>query len=457
MKKYIIYIGILALGLLLGWFFFGNEPAIDNHKHDEQTVSEHWTCSMHPQIDLPEFGSCPICGMDLIQRTETGEGLSSDQFKMSKNAMALANIETIVVGNSLGTEKLITLSGKISENDKATAMQTAHFGGRIENLYFKTKGEFVTEGALVASIYSPELVTAQNELIEAIELKESQPELYKAVRNKLKYWKVSEEQIKSIEYNKKVLTNFNMYANVSGFITEIYIEEGNHVKEGTPLFNIANLASVWADFDVYETDIKNLKLGQAITISLNAYPNKLIKTEIDYIDPVLNSKTRTVSVRASLQNKDNALKPGMLITSKVKIDSNETKSTVITVSKTAVLWTGKRSVVYVKTNMNEPIFEMREVVLGSELGANYEILSGLEGGEHVVVNGAFTVDATAQLQGKKSMMNRSEENSESHENHNNEGVEGYQCPMDCEHGKIYEEQGTCPVCKMDLKFIAAEY
>jgi len=406
MKKYGIYLGTLAIGLLMGWIFFGNESAIEQHKHDEQKLSEHWTCSMHPQIDLPEFGTCPICGMDLIQRTESEEGLSLNQFKMSKNAMALANIETIVVGNTLGIEKLITLSGKISENNKASAIQTAHFGGRIEKLYFKTSGEFVTEGSLIASIYSPELVTAQNELIEAIELKESQPELYKAVRNKLKYWKISDEQIKSIEYNKKVQTNFNMYANVSGFITEFYIEEGNHVKEGTPLFNIADLSSVWANFDVYETDIKRIKLGQAITIGLNAYPNKLIKTIIDYIDPVINSKTRTVSVRATLQNKDNALKPGMLITSSVAIDSKKEKNTVITIPKTALLWTGKRSVVYVQTAMNEPIFEMREVLLGNEMDDAYEILSGLEKGDVVVVNGAFTVDASAQLQGKKSMMNQ---------------------------------------------------
>ena len=450
MKKYIIYLGILALGLMMGWLFFGNEPTLDQHNHVKQTVSEHWTCSMHPQIDLPEFGSCPICGMDLIQRTETEGGLSINEFKMSENAMALANIETIVVGISLGAEKIVTLSGKISENDKARAMQTAHFGGRIEKLYFKSKGEFVKEGSLIATIYSPELVTAQNELIEAIEVRESQPELYTAVRNKLKYWKVSEEQIKSIEDSKKVLTNFNMYANVSGFITKIFIEEGNHVKEGAPLFNITDLGSVWADFDVYEKDIKILKLGQSISISPHAYPNKLINTKIDYIDPVLNAKTRTVSVRATIPNKDNILKPGMLITTKVTIDSIKVKNTLITVPKTAVLWTGKRSVVYIKTSLNEPIFEMKEVQLGSELVDAYEIVSGLEKGEVVVVNGTFTVDASAQLQGKKSMMNQSNTKSETNENHSNEGIEGYLCPMDCEQGKAYEKPGSCPICKMDL-------
>jgi Cu(I)/Ag(I) efflux system membrane fusion protein len=160
---------------------------------------------------------------------------------MSKNAMALANIETIIVGNASGISKTLKLSGKISTNDKTGAVQTAHFGGRIEKLNFKTVGEYVSKGALIASIYSPELVTAQNELIEAISIKESQPELYKAVRNKLKYWKISEKQIQDIEYNKTVQSNFNMFANVSGHISEIFIEEGNHVNEGAPLFNVSNL------------------------------------------------------------------------------------------------------------------------------------------------------------------------------------------------------------------------
>ncbi len=471
MKKYITYIGFLAIGLLIGWFVFGNNSQKEPHDHSTETIEEHWTCSMHPQIDLPEFGACPICGMDLILRTETEEGLSKNQFKMSKNAMALANIETIVVDSTSETSKTITLSGKISTNDKASAIQTAHFGGRIEKLNFKTVGEFVSKGALIASIYSPELVTAQNELIEAISIKESQPELYNAVRNKLKYWKISEKQIQDIEYNKKVHSNFNMYANVSGYISEIFVEEGNHVKEGAPLFNVANLGSVWAEFDVYEKDIKSLKVNQAIVIRINAYPDKKINATIDFINPVLNNTTRTVTVRATLSNNDNLLKPGMLITSNLEIDFKNNTSKILLIPKSAVLWTGKRSVVYVKVSSIEPLFEMREVSLGSDIGDNYEILQGLTKGEEVVFNGTFTVDAAAQLQGKTSMMNRKggkistgghtdmdmggsyEKRGDEQGADSGEVMEGYQCPMDCEHGKLYDEPGSCPVCKMDLKKI----
>jgi len=449
MKKYITYIGILALGLLLGWFLFGNNSQKEAHSNLNETIEKHWTCSMHPKIDLPEFGSCPICGMDLIPKSDSGDGLALDQFKMSKNAMALANIETIVVGRISKSSNTLKLSGKISTNDKASSIQTAHFGGRIEKLFFKSVGEFVSKGALIASIYSPELVTAQNELIEAILIKDSQPELYKAVRNKLKYWKISEKQIQIIEQSKKVQTNFNMYANVSGYISELFIEEGNHVKEGAPLFNVVNLGSVWAEFDVYEKDISKLKKGQNIKISLNAYPNKTIISKIDYIDPILNSITRTVPVRATLKNIGNLLKPGMLITSELEIDLNDDMPSSISVPKSAIMWTGKRSVVYIKVSPLEPIFEMREVKLGNDIGDNYEVLNGLENGDEIVFNGTFTVDAAAQLQGKASMMNRRFK--EEHKNHNdNENIKGYICPMDCEHGKTYEEPGICPVCKMDL-------
>ncbi len=422
MKKYSIYIVTLIVGLLLGWVIFGGSSTTDeNHEHElTETDNGMWTCSMHPQIMQPEAGDCPICGMDLIPAETTADGLATDQFKMTENAMALANIETSVIslsGEDSESNSLM-LSGKIATNDKASATQTAHFGGRIEKLYYKSDGEFINNGALIASIYSPDLVTAQNELIEALNIKEAQPELYKAVRNKLKFWKVSEKQIQNIEQTKKVITNFNMYANTSGYIQKVLVEEGNHVKEGSPLFKVANLGSVWATFDVYEQNIKNFKVGQSIGITLNAYPNKTINAKLDYIDPILNAKTRTVSARATLVNTNNLLKPGMLVSGKVQLAADMANATTLSVPKTAVLWTGKRSVVYVKTSKSEPIFQLREVNLGNVSGENYTILTGLEEGEEIVTNGTFTIDAAAQLKGKKSMMNKKgEKTTTGHEGH----------------------------------------
>jgi len=421
-KNIIVALSILILGILIGKFAFSNTTATDSTQHYTETAEEHWTCSMHPEIDLLEFGACPKCGMDLIPKTSNDAGLDANAFKMSKNAMALANIETQIVGKNTADDSNtngLKLSGKISANDKESAIQTAHFGGRIEHLYVKSIGEKVSRGALVGKFYSPELVTAQNELIEAIDIKDAQPELYKAVRNKLKYWKVSEKQIQQIERDKKVIQNFNMYADVSGFVSEIIAQEGNHVKEGAPLFKVSNLSSVWANFDVYEQDINQIKKGQAVTIKLHAYPNELIHSKIDYVDPVLNSKTRTITARVTLKNKNNKYKPGMLINATVQQTSKKGSAKSINIPKTAVLWTGKRALVYVKTSKDEPIFEMREVQLGKDSGATYKILEGLKEGDEVVVNGTFTVDATAQLKGKKSMMNSADTSASNQKHLNN--------------------------------------
>ena len=407
MKKILIYVVILAIGLLLGWFLFGGSSNNEtNPNHDTiQETNKMWTCSMHPQIMQQEAGNCPICGMDLIPATSTSEGLRVDQFKLTENAMALANIQTSVVGNGKIEDNTIKLSGKIAENEEANAVQVSYFSGRLEQLNVSFTGEEVQKGQLLATIYSPELYAAQQELIIAASLKESQPELYNAVRNKLKLWKLSESQINKIEETGKVKENFPVYANVSGTVSEKLVAQGDYIKQGQPLLKIANLNTVWANFDVYENQINLFKKGQDITITTNTSANKEFKGNVDFIDPVLDTRTRTIKLRVVLNNKSDVFKPGQFVEGKIKgITSN--KGQVLAIPSTAVLWTGERSVVYVKPNPDQPVFEMREITLGNQIGDNYEVLEGLNNGDEIVTNGAFTVDAAAQLQGKKSMMNK---------------------------------------------------
>lgn len=405
MKKYIIYIGILALGLLLGWFIFSNSSnKHTDHNHNEAIeTNQKWTCSMHPQIMQPEPGDCPICGMDLIPAEVGAKGLAPHQFKLTKNAIALANIQTTIVGSNNSVDNSINLTGKIVANEEANSVQVSYFSGRIEQLKINYTGEKVRKGQLLATIYSPELYAAQQELITASGLKESQPALYKAVRNKLKLWKLSESQIRKIETSGKVRENFPVYATVSGTVSEKLVNQGESIKQGQPLFKITNLNTVWANFDVYENQIESFEEGQKISISTNAYPNKMFTTKVDFIDPILNTRTRTVALRAVLYNNKNEFKPGMFIEGKIEGVFNS--SEVLTIPTSAVLWTGKRSVVYLKTKSNEPIFEMKEVILGKQIGESYQILKGLKNDDAVVTNGTFTIDAAAQLQGKKSMMN----------------------------------------------------
>ncbi len=418
MNKNILYISIaVVVGLLAGYLIFGgstndsmanedNKNISDSHDHSEETAEQMWTCSMHPQIMQPEPGDCPICGMDLIPAESSAEGLAMNEIKMTKNAMALANVRTTIVGNqSADSDNTITLSGKIKMNEEANAIQASYFDGRIERLNVNYPGQEVRKGQLLATIYAPKLIAAQQELITAASLKESQPSLYTAVRNKLKLWKLSENQINDIEESGKVRENFPIYATVSGTVSEKMASEGDYVKQGQPIVKVSNLNSVWAEFDAYENQISEFKKGQKIEVITNAYPNKQFDATISFIDPVLNTQTRTVTVRATLKNNEGTFKPGMFVTGKIE-SKTEGSSELLSIPASAVLWTGERSLVYLKTNPNEPVFEMREITLGTRNGDTFAVASGLQDGDEIVTNGTFTVDAAAQLQGKKSMMNQ---------------------------------------------------
>jgi Cu(I)/Ag(I) efflux system membrane fusion protein len=407
MRKYRFYLGTLLVGLFLGWFLLGNLSNTNEvHEHIEiADRNERWTCSMHPQILREATGDCPICGMDLIPAETRADGLLADQFKLTANAMALANIQTSIVGSGKAKDNAIQLSGKIVENETMNVVQVSYFSGRIETLAIGFIGEEVFKGQLLATIYSPELYAAQQELITAVSLKDTQPVLYKAVRTKLKLWKLSEDQINKIEMSGKIQENFPIYATVSGTVSEKLVAEGAAIQKGQPLFKIANLETVWASFDVYENQINRFQKGQEITITTNAAPNNFYKSKVAFIDPILNTSTRTLTLRAVLPNKGGMFKPGMFVEGQVKAKNSDT-SEVITIPSSAILWTGKRSIVYLKPTTNVPVFEMLEITLGTKNGATYEVLSGLKNGDEIVTNGTFTVDAAAQLQGKKSMMNK---------------------------------------------------
>tara|TARA_R110002049_G_scaffold25956_3_gene90688 strand:+ start:3861 stop:5591 length:1731 start_codon:yes stop_codon:yes gene_type:complete len=422
MNKNVLYIGIaLIVGLLAGYLIFGgstektsteNSIISNDHDHTRESLAQMWTCAMHPQIMLPEPGDCPICGMELIPSETGADGLAMNQIKMTKNALALANIQTVKVGNTnTDTKNVISLSGKIKINEEATSIQASYFDGRIERLNIDFVGQEVKKGQLLATIYAPNLVAAQQELITAASLKASQPQLYKAVRNKMQLWKLTESQINGIENSGKVLENFPIYTTVSGTVSEKLSSEGDYVKQGQPILKVSNLNSVWAEFDVYENQIGQFRIGQNIEIISTAYPNNAFNAIISFIDPVLNTRTRTVAIRAVLKNNEGLFKPGMFISGKIE-GSERSSSGQLTIPATAVMWTGERSLVYIKTNPNEPVFEMREITLGKRNGDTFTVVAGLENGDEIVTNGTFTVDAAAQLQGKKSMMNKDKRTTE---------------------------------------------
>lgn len=397
----------MAIGLLLGWIIFGrsNENQTDEHNHTAMADSETiWTCSMHPQIRKSESGDCPICGMDLIPLESTDGELDPMAVSMSPTAMQLAQIQTMVV-NKGKADKSIRLNGKVQADERLLSTQSSHIPGRIEKLSVNFTGEFVSAGQVLANVYSPELVTAQEELFEAKKIKETQPALFNAAKEKLKNWKLSDKQIDQIVKSNKTIEQFPILANVSGYVTKKMVNLGDYIKQGEALYEIADLSKVWVLFDVYETDMTWINKGDAVIYTVQSIPGKTFKGKISYIDPVIDPKTRVAKARLEATNKGLMLKPEMFTTGTIEAKTN-TNYTSLTVPKTAVMWTGKRSVVYVMQMSAQGVsFIMREVTLGPELGESYVIEDGLQPGEEIAINGTFSIDAAAQLAGKPSMMN----------------------------------------------------
>jgi Cu(I)/Ag(I) efflux system membrane fusion protein len=410
-NKYALGLLILIIGISIGWIISPKSSESGDHsQHLHETLSgapQIWTCSMHPQVQLTEPGDCPLCGMDLIPATfQENENDDSPLLKMTESSMALAQIQTIQVGSTEGESKL-ELTGKIQADERESASITAKFPGRIEKLYVSFTGEKVVKGQKLASIYSPELLSAQQELLEASKIKSDFPEIYQAAKQKLQLWKLSEDQIASIESAGKVREQFDVFAEHGGIVMGRNVAVGDYVTTGQALFQIVNLDKVWVILDAYESDLDQIQVGTPIQFTVAGIPNTEFISKVSFVDPVINPETRVAAIRAELPNGQGKLLPEMFV--KAEISRNNITKESILVPRTAILWSGKRSIVYVKeSNQNPASFEMREVEIGALQGDNYTVLSGLENGEEIVVNGAFTIDAASQLAGKPSLMNRTE-------------------------------------------------
>lgn len=400
--KYGIYLAILFLGMFLGYMIFGKTNSkIDSTVRPQHTQGFSYTCSMHPSVVQDKKGTCPICGMDLVKVSSTHGEDFENQFEMSERALALANVQTTIIGfNTQGNQ--LTLSGEITSNYKTNATQTTLFDGRLDKLEVNYVGEYVKKGQRIGTMYSPELYLAQDKLLTSASYKDTHEKLYAAARNTLGLWKLTDKQIGDLLKSGKPIVNFPIVADVSGTVVEILASEGGYFKQGDPLFKVSKLYSVWAVFQAYENQLPFLKSGQEMVISSEAYKGNPITAKISFIEPILDRDKRVVSVRADIENNNGRWKPGMFVNGVVNIENKEEELVII--PKSAVLWTGERSVVYKRPNASRPIFEMLQVQLGGSVGENYIVLDGLQLGDEVVTNGAFTIDAAAQLNGKKSMM-----------------------------------------------------
>lgn len=396
---------MLALGLLIGWLIkpsHGHEAS--NNSTIQQSNNQIWTCSMDPQVRQSEPGKCPICGMDLIPLEEGAADGDPLEVKMSPNAMALANIQTAVVGYGSPVRE-VRMNGKVQPDERLKFSQVTHLDGRVEQLAVNFTGEPVRKGQRIASVYSPELVTAQQELFSALKIKDMQPGLFTAAKQKLKNWKLSDQQIEQIIAAGTPQERFPIHADVSGIVLEKMVNLGDYVMRGMPLYQVVDLSRVWVLFDVYESDMAWAKVGSMVEFTVQSLPGENFKGKITFIDPVIDPMTRVAKARVEIANPGGKLKPEMFATGVIQSQLAVKKDKLI-VPKSAVLWTGERSVVYEKRTTDAGVtFVMREIKLGPLTGDGYVVTEGLEPGTEIAVSGTFSIDAAAQLAGKPSMMN----------------------------------------------------
>lgn len=411
MKKYLsnpwFY---LVLALLLGWFIgrqWQDEAPVP--EREKETAAETtYTCSMHPQIRQDEPGDCPICGMELITVENKTSGADPSAIHLSETAKALANIQTMVVQKGRA-QKTIPLTGQIKAAADAIHAQVTHIPGRLEALYVEYPGQQVRQGTIIARLYSPALIQAQTELQEAYSLRDAQPGLYAAAKNKLSNWTLSENDIAALLAAQTPMKNFPIRASASGVVRTLDVQEGDYLRAEQRLFSLIELEEVWAELNLHEQDLPWIDEGDSVQIKLRSYPAEVFTGQISYIDPVIDPITQVATARVVLPNQTGLLKPEMTIQAQVSAKL-KAASHQIAVPKSAVLWTGSRSVIYL---MNaDGTYRLREVTLAGDLGHSYLIASGLEEGARIVVNGVFTVDAAAQLAGKPSMMSPQTESGE---------------------------------------------
>ncbi|MFC1452559.1 efflux RND transporter periplasmic adaptor subunit [Verrucomicrobiota bacterium] len=426
-----------------------------------------WTCSMHPQIKLPKPGKCPICFMDLIPQESGGEDETGlRELSVSENAAKLMEIETVPVERRFVTAA-VRMVGKVDYDETRVSSITAWVPGRLDRLFVDYTGVSVKKGDHMVQLYSPELLSAQEELLQAINAarssvpsdagiaRETTTATVEAAREKLRLWGLTPDQIAGIETRGKPDEQVTIYAPAGGIVVEKKAQEGMYVDTGTRIYTIADLARVWVNLDAYESDLAWLRYGQQVQFTTESHPGEAFTGSISFIHPVLDERTRTVKVRVNVPNEDGRLKPGMFVRAVAQaqiatggrvmdaalagkwispmhpeivkdgpgncdvcgmplvraeslgyVGGEPTAEDMpLAIPDSAPLLTGKRAIVYVEVQgKDRPTFEGREIVLGPR-GSNYYVVrEGLKEGDRVVTKGAFKIDAELQIRAKPSMM-----------------------------------------------------
>lgn len=373
---------------------------------------------MHPQIRQSEPGQCPICGMDLVPVRSAGDGGAYDGpgVVLSKRARTLARLTTTAVRRQSDAAADIRLLGRVEPDETRLKNVTAWTGGRIDKLRVASTGERLRAGQVIASLYSPEVFAAHQDLLVAkqqVTRLAASPEssrnaaraALEAARERLRLLGVPDRQLSQMEGASEPTRSVDIRTPFAGTVIERLATEGAYVATGAPLYRIADLRHLWLQLDAYESDLPRLSTGQTVTVQVEALPGESFEGKVTFIDPTLDATRRTARVRVALDNRDGRLRPGMFAEARVSADVEAGERGPLVVPSSAPLFTGRRAIVYVEKDTAERVaYEPRTVRLGPRLGNYYPVVAGLSEGERVVSRGAFAVDADLQIRGGASMM-----------------------------------------------------
>ena len=373
----------------------GKSSPHQGHADSTAQSADYYTCPMHPQIHMDKPGVCPICGMDLVRASNSRKMKSpSDEpmIPLNDRDQLLANISTVVIGYE-HIEQTVRAFGTLEIPDPNKTIISARFNGRIEKLHVNAVGAKIRKDQPLFDIYSPDIIQAANEYRQALAANSQNRDKFLVLaKSKLLLLGLTEEQIRGLETAETVPLVLTYHSPASGIIIEKKIVEGVYISEGTALYDVADISTLWNVADVYESDAAHIRSGERATISTASYPDHPFDATVSLIYPVVNPQSRTVKVRLTVNNAGEKLKPNMY--TETVFRRKQGKS--LTVPVGAVLITGKRNLVYVKAE-HENHFEAREIGIGTRFSGKYEVMWGLKDGEEVVSEGGYLIDSESQL------------------------------------------------------------
>ena len=421
-------LGLLLAGFLLGALIVSAKSCLDaaapaNPEStagagDAEGAETIWTCAMHPQIRQPEPGPCPICGMDLISVSSGGAsgGGSTTRVVLSDRAKTLIKLRTAPVRRQVNAMAEVRLLGRAEPNETTQKTITAWTGGRIDRLHVNVTGQRVRAGQVIATLYSPEVFAAHQDLLVAkqqVGQVASSPESSRraaqaalaAARERLRLLGVPDNELVRMETESRPTRAVAIRTPFGGTVIERLASEGAYVTTGAPLYKIADLNTLWVQLDAYENDLPRLSVGQTARIEIEAMPGEDFEGRVTFIDPTLDVRRRTARVRVEVDSHDGRLRPGMFVQATVVNAAGADERAPLVVPSAAPLFTGRRAIVYVEVETDGRMgYEPRTVRLGTRLGNFYPVVAGLSEGERVVTRGAFALDADLQIRGGASMM-----------------------------------------------------